>query len=69
MQTIPYAIEVMKSGVVSTVCPCCSEHIPLVTRKDFESFSTQPYADHWTAEHSDVQTEGFSYPDGYWDLI
>lgn len=49
---IPYARQVIKGKRVFAVCPVCHEHIALLTRKDEDSFSTRPYADHYQEKHA-----------------
>lgn len=54
MVGIPYAFqetdEASPSGFVK-VCPECGERIPVIERKDFESFTGAEYAEHYAAEH------------------
>lgn len=49
---IPYARQqVMSYGVVA-VCPECGERVPLLERKDSESFTGNEYAAHYALEHA-----------------
>lgn len=48
--------EVEPDGVVVAICPRCSERIPLIEPKDFESFAGSEYAAHCAAEHAEDNT-------------
>lgn len=51
---VPYAFQetdtASPSGFVK-VCPVCGERIPVIERKDFESFTGIEYVNHYEAEH------------------
>lgn len=51
---IPYAFEeedaTSPSGAVK-VCPECGERIPVLVRKDFESFTGEEYVAHYREAH------------------
>ena len=44
---IPYARTVEVEGRWFAICPACDEHIELLERKDFESFTKREYAEHY----------------------
>ncbi len=47
---VPYGRQVELHGTYK-VCPRCGELVALVHRKDFESWDTTPYAQHWAEAH------------------
>lgn len=69
---IPYAPQIgvtkavakLFGSPVAAVCPRCGKDIPLIERKDFESYSGVEYADHYNAEHA--VADGRVLYDGVW---
>lgn len=55
MVGIPYAMQETDSASPSgfvKVCPKCGDRIPVIERKDFESFTGREYAEHYQTEHA-----------------
>lgn len=49
---VPYAfIVVIRRDYQLVRCPTCSALVKEVERKDFESFSSDAYGEHWQREH------------------
>lgn len=61
---VPYAEQRSVGPLVFATCPDCGEDVKLGTRKDFESFASTEFADHYLETHG--AAAGYLKVDGVW---